>query len=91
MLDFSGYDVPALMQDALRNYAKFGTPLDDFLEAVMCNDLLTAVKCANADEMAALKPLTKWILARAPEGSYGNEAIYRRWLYEKYKNPLEVV
>jgi hypothetical protein len=94
MLDFSGYNVPAHTQQALADYIENGVPVGGFLNAVLANDLIGAVGSADAQNIKALKDIVGWVCACAPQGSYGSEALYRRWLHEhptRSKGPLEVV
>ena len=86
--------IPKGLVQALENYIKEGVPTSTFLNAVLANDLYEAVNKATPENLAALPAILQWLKENAPEGSYGSEAIYRRWLYEhpvRAKGPFEVV
>ena len=95
MLDFSGYNIPSHTQYALTDYIERGIPVGGFLHAVLSNNLVDAVSKADVQNLPALKDIVNWIVTRAPQGSWGAEALLLRWIQEhpskKTRGPKDIV
>jgi hypothetical protein len=87
MLNFNGYNIPNKVQVALTAFVEHGVPVDDFLYAVLSNNLYSAVSCANVEEQKALKDIVSWINDYAPSPCWGAEAKVLRWV-EIYSKEL---
>jgi hypothetical protein len=94
MLDFSDYRIPTHTQTALIDYIERGIPVGGFLHAVLSNNLVDAVNKADAQNLPALKDIVSWIVAQAPQGSWGMEALVLRWIQEhpakKVRGPKDI-
>lgn len=94
MLDFNEYRIPEHTQTALSDYIERGIPVGGFLHAVLSNNLFDAVSKADKQNLPALKDITDWIFAQAPQGSWGSEALVLRWIQEhpsrKARGPKDI-
>lgn len=79
MLDFSNHNIPAHTQYALTEFVERGIPVGGFLHSVLSNDLFGAVDSADSENLLALKDITGWLHAHAPEACWGIEAKVLRW------------
>lgn len=76
--DYSRIDI-RLLQSLVR-WVQVGIRPGGFLQAVIHNDLRTAVGLAGSDDvLAALPQLVSWLYNRAPDGCWGSPDIASRW------------
>lgn len=61
--DFSGRysEIPVLTQEGIKRYIEFGCKPGSFLFAVLCNDLMNAVRRADTDNLKALTLIVQWL------------------------------
>lgn len=75
-----GAVIPPLVLASLLRYMLDRVPPGDFLRAVLCNDLKNAVVRADAESLAALKPIVQFCYWELPGGVWGNREKVRAWL-----------
>lgn len=77
---FHHFYVPDRMMAGLRRYVDDGIAPGSFLEAVICNDLRSAVASADEENMRNLPAFVSWLYNEAPGGSWGSEANMEAWM-----------
>ena len=65
---------------ALERYRDNRLPTGSFLRAVIANDLLRAIQCADSQSLEAIGPIVYWAKDHLPEESKGNYARIKAWL-----------
>lgn len=80
LIDFAGYGLPDLSEQALYNYFVHGLEPGGFITAVLANDLLAASAKADHWNKSLITQYAKWLAFRAPPGSYGSYDAVRGWL-----------
>ena len=81
-LDWGGIfsKVPEHTQEALERYFLYGIEPGSFLQAVLSNDLYSAVARADTWNRTAIADIVTWIAHNAPDGSWGHPDYYREWV-----------
>jgi hypothetical protein len=87
--DGMAYSIRPEMVEALESYAKHGTPLGSFLEAVVSNDLKMACLHADMDNLRNLPAFAFYMYNEMPASSQGSNANYLGWLRLKFKERTE--
>jgi hypothetical protein len=64
--------LPGHMQGAMRRYIEQGELPGDFLSAVLCNDLMKAVRHADSVNIDCLPLYASFLYNEAPSGCYGS-------------------
>ena len=74
-IEFTGqYEaIPERMRKGITNYLEKGTPMGDFLTAVVCNDLKGAVGYADEENLPLLKIYVQWFHNVCPAIYCGKE------------------
>jgi hypothetical protein len=72
VLNFTGYNLPASTEQALRMYVDEGYRPGGFLCAVLNNNLFRAVSQADTENRAALADIVKFIYNRCPQRCHGD-------------------
>ena len=90
MLNFNGYNIPAEVQTAITAFIEDGITGDDFVHAVLSNDLLCAVKCATPAQLQSIADTVEWLDTFAPIQCWGNEAKVLRWAEQHPKRPKDI-
>lgn len=67
------------MVTAVRGYIENGRPCDDFLTAMICNDLRGAVLHADQNNLANLRHWVTWFRTEAPGMCWGSREAMDRW------------
>lgn len=80
LIDFAGYDMADLSQQALYNYFVYGYRPGGFITAVLANDLIAAATKADNWNKELLHSYANWVFRHAPTGSYGSYDIVNGWL-----------
>jgi hypothetical protein len=71
--------IPPPLVAGLRHYIQ-GRPTGDFLRAVLCNDLFTAVGRAHETSLAAIGPLVRLIYNAMPSVCHGSDDAVDSWI-----------
>jgi hypothetical protein len=74
------YAVPQNLRDAVARYITHGTEPGGFVQAVLQNDLKSAVVRAGVSSKSGLVDLVMWLIAEAPESCWGSSERYRDWI-----------
>jgi hypothetical protein len=69
--------IPEHMREAILNYVLHHKKPGDFLTAVICNDLRSAVFNADEDNLPLLRTYLFWFYNRCPASLVGKENFYR--------------
>jgi hypothetical protein len=70
----------------LQAYADHGTPLGDFLRAVVSNDLVVALMRADSTNISAIAAYGNYLYNHMPMLCWGSNSIYFAWVnYQKLK------
>ena len=73
-------NVPEHTQEALERYFIYGLEPGGFLQAVLCNNLTSAVLRADPANKLALSNIVGWLVDNAPRNSWGNVDFYKDWI-----------
>ena len=78
-LDYSYHNVPEHTRESLENYFFYGYQPGSFVYSLLINDLIGA--CVSCDHInrEAIVDIVKWLLHKAPVGSWGNRDIVQKW------------
>lgn len=74
------YSVPFYMIEGLDVYINRRIKQGSFLHAVLCNDLIEAVRCADEKNMANLPAYANFLYNYAPRECYGSREKVEKWL-----------
>ena len=66
--------------DSLRAYADQGRPTGGFLQAVLSNDLMTAMASADESSRANLYDICRYVYNHLPMGCHGSPEIVTAWI-----------
>lgn len=72
--------IPPYMRGGLNRYLLFGVPPGDFLEAVLCNDLVGAFAHADNYNSRHVRDYVQFLYDYAPRGSWGSKEKYHAWI-----------
>lgn len=72
--------IPAYMVGGLMRYLFDRIPAGSFLDNVLSNDLMGALKCADDTNVNCLRAYGMFLYNYAPMGSYGSPAKVAAWL-----------
>ena len=74
------YDgIPAATKDALIRWTLYGVQPGSFLQAVLANDLLGAIRFGDKVNLAALGKIGMWLYSHAPAASFGTPGSFKAW------------
>jgi len=74
---------PIHILDAITDYADNHTPHGHFVTAALQNDLLNAIFHADADSLAGLKDIVRFIHWEIPSASHGSVKKVNAWLAKR--------
>lgn len=82
MLKRSQYDalIPGYTLDSLIRYAERGVPTGGFLEAVLSNDLMDALRRADDRNRAALGAICRFVQTEMPADCHGSRQRFQDWV-----------
>jgi hypothetical protein len=72
--------IPEHMQEHLDAYVEEHRQVGGFLISVLTNDLVGAVKRADAENLLALPDYVKWLYWNAPSRCWGSPEKVKAWL-----------
>lgn len=72
--------IPERMIGGLRRYVDNRIPPGDFLQAVICNDLVEACGRADAENARNLPAYVAWLYNEAPRPCWGSRDAMEAWL-----------
>jgi hypothetical protein len=78
-----GCQIPAYMHNPLTDYVVAGKHPGGFLTAVLENDLLRAVTCADPDNFAAIREWVRLLHNYLPRRCYGSASAVENWAQRK--------
>lgn len=64
--------IPLNILNSLKHYVWFGQPPGDFVRAVLCNDLLSAIGRADEASLVAIKPICQYVYNALPSECHGS-------------------
>lgn len=76
---FNEYEVPAHVMKDIRAYVEHGQQVSSFLQAVISNDLYTAVTVADKENYENLIAIVMYLDIEVPARCYGTHAKFNRW------------
>ncbi len=82
---FWGFTIPQYMMKPLMSYIQNGQRPGDFLTAVICNDLHTAVARADEHNIINIKAYIGYLYNEAPAGCWGSYDNMQEWINQKQK------
>lgn len=74
------YDIPLYMHEAIRKYVDDHKPPDQFLQAVIRNDLREAVVRADPSNLSAIRAWVGLFCNYCPSPCWGSEMAYKEWI-----------
>lgn len=87
-----GYDtkanwglIPPHMREGLQLYLESGVRPGSFLSAVLCNNLMGAVACADETNINRLPGYIRFLHNYVDPRAFGNEANFRAWMERRKK------
>ena len=72
--------VPPLILRGIHNYKDHHLPVGDFLQAVLSNDLFSAMKFADPYSLYTLPFIVKLVQDTVPNKARGSVAAYESWI-----------
>ena len=88
-MDNPNYDlVPvAFMAGGMKRYIKYGVRPGHFLAAILCNDLMEAMRTADDVNQRCLFEWASWLESHAPPACYGSEERFTAWIAQDRHKP----
>lgn len=80
---FKRYYIPSRMIEGLESYINQHLLQGSFLHAVLCNDLLEAIRNADHWNMANLPAIVNFLYNYAPRKCFGSPEKVEKWLNNK--------
>lgn len=77
---FKDFYIPDRMQGAIHRYINNGIRPGSFLEAVICNDLFTAVGKADEENLENLPAYAAYFYNEAPSACWGSKEKMEAWI-----------
>ncbi len=77
---FQGFRIPRRMMDGIRRYVDQGIPPGDFLQAVICNDLVAAVSRADDENIRNLPAFVGYFYNEVPGPCWGSPQKMEAWI-----------
>ena len=71
--------IPRHMWESVVEYILQGHPVGEFLEALLCNDLMKVAKKADHMNLPRLPDYVAFLEGCAPIGSFGSTAAHNEW------------
>lgn len=72
--------IPPLVLEGLKRYGEHGTPVGEFLQAVIANDFRDAACRADDDSARALTAIAIYVYQEMPSKCHGSREKYKAWL-----------
>lgn len=85
MYTFKNYYISDKMMNAIDRYLNNGIVPGDFLQAVICNDLFSAVGRADEENCRNLPAFVAYFYNEAPLESYGSREKLLEWSKQFHK------
>ncbi len=85
---FWGFTIPQHMLEALNRYIDHGHRPGDFLTAVICNDLRTAVARADEHNVLNLRAYIGYLHNEAPSHCWGSYENMQNYINQKQKERI---
>lgn len=79
----SDWNIPDYLKSSLDAWANTGRPTGGFLQAVLCNDLMTAVGRADPTSFSCLKEICLYVYNELPSPCWGSAEKLQAW-YDKH-------
>jgi hypothetical protein len=80
MLELNDFhQIPPHMREGIILYTESHIPTGSFLQAVIENDLLGAVQCADNTNIGIIPVYVNWFYWHAPPECWGSEEAYKAW------------
>jgi len=73
------YRIPERMRPGLIRYRDKGVIPGDFLQAIICNNLVRAAGRADGENLGNLPAYANWLYNHLPLVAYGSEESMERW------------
>ena len=73
--------LPGHIQDGMRRYIEKGIEPGSFLTAVLCNDLMGAVKRADKINQEKLRDICAFLYNEAPAICFGSVEAFQSWVH----------
>ena len=74
------YEIPGYMRDSLEGYIKYGHPVGNFLEAVLCNKLYEVFASADDTNFANVPAYLYFLYNHAPASCWRSKEKYEAWM-----------
>jgi len=74
--------LPKHMREGMKRYIEDRRPTGSFLTAVLSNDLMNTLRCADDINRHCLFNYAMWLHNYAPPECYGSPEKVRAWLYD---------
>ena len=85
----AGELLPKHMRGAMQRYIENRIPPGSFLTAVLANDLMHALRCADDINSRRLRDYGMWLANYAPPACYGSPEAVRAWLTNHARTAAE--
>jgi hypothetical protein len=75
------YDlIPERMMESVKAYIRDGRPTGQFLQAIICNDLLEACGRADDENIRIIPIFVSYFYNEAPSPCWGSKEAYVKWV-----------
>lgn len=77
------FEIPDCMEEGIKLYLERGIQPGDFLTAIICNDLKTAVMQADHNNILNLPAYVAYFYWEVPAVAWGSKKIMQQWMKER--------
>ena len=92
MMNFEGYDklMPPHIKEQLIAWFETGTKPSAFLHRALKNDFVSAVLCANTEELESIYSVASFIHHQLPAGAWGTRYVVDDWRKARLITPFSI-
>ena len=84
MYEFREFYIPDRMMDGINRYIEHGTKPGSFLEAIITNDLGSAVANADDENIGNIPAYVAYFYNHTPQNCWGNAEKMHNWMDSKW-------
>ena len=84
MYEFREFHIPDRMMNGITRYIEHGTKPGSFLEAIIINDLSSAVANADDENIGNIPAYVAYFYNHTPQGCWGSDAKMQNWMDKKW-------
>jgi hypothetical protein len=77
--EYEGMRIPSRMHDSIVDYLEYGRPTGDFLEAILANNLMGAVRTADGQNAKIIPAYVAFLYIHVPGDAWGSPETVQKW------------